>query len=154
MKIEHLQLSDGILEVQDGKIVISDNAKTKNRGEWVAIVSILVYGLCMIFTGIRGRTNVSLYLGLTMVVFCLPVIYLKIKKLREKQKIFDNTIYLSQVAFLKFDKKQAGLAHSVKIKTTGNNYREIFCTKEDWDGSAISEKLDNAGVMVIFEDPF
>ena len=148
MKTEHLSLDDGIIEIVEDMVIISDKAKQNRIIEILLIISSLCYGIPIAIKGFKDKDYFFFVVGLIMTVLYIYEIIQQIKK-----GVFSNRLYISRVPIqtissVTFQGNRFGFYLIGKISLENKKYREIRTTPKYMQESNFIETLKSKGINV------
>jgi hypothetical protein len=140
--INYFTLTTGVLELHFDKIVIFDDAKKNHLSKLVTSIILFLFGIALIFRGVKNNDNFLLYMG---IILFLTTIFSSIK--RNEFKRVDNEINLKDISKVTF-KEFRDDTIIAKIITRQKRIREITIDNNDNIAIQFMRKLKELNINV------
>jgi hypothetical protein len=150
MKTQHLNLQDGIVEIHENALIVSDKAKQSRTIEILFFISSLFYAIPTAIKGFNDKDYFFFVFGLLLAGFLLNDIAHQLKNGVIANRIYVSKIPFETIACITFESNRFGYVVIGKILLKDKKYREIRSNDRDLQESNFIEALINRGIEVSY----
>ncbi len=143
--IKYFTLTDGVIELHEDRLCITDKAYRTRVSKLFSGFSLLLYGLFNIMRGVKEGDKEWLYYGLFITISIIILMYFDRNAFRPVQ----NEIKLTEIAEVSFKNRNKNMPVQAKILTHHNRERLIYLEEGDDNCMKFENDLRDLGIKIV-----